>query len=106
MLKEVKDYRDLLLEKGMQGSQVQSFIDAFKISAKSSPRESWDAGYYDVMYSPSTATTVEIISKLKGSNLTDEKLKQYFIDYKKNTGMNIKNASEVYSLYRKQRDKK
>ncbi len=106
VLKEVKDYRDMLIEKGVQKSQVESFINAFKMSAKSSPRESWDAGYYDIMYSPSSDATVEIISKLKGDNLTDAELKEYFISYKKSTGYNIKNMGEVYSLYRKSRDKK
>jgi site-specific DNA-cytosine methylase len=106
VLKEVKDYRDMLIEKGVQKSQVESFVNAFKMSAKSSPRESWDAGYYDIMYSPSSDATVEIISKLKGDNLTDAELKEYFINYKKSTGYNIKNMGEVYSLYRKSRDKK
>ena len=106
VLKEVKDYRDMLIEKGVQKSQVESFVNAFKMSAKSSPSESWDAGYYDIMYSPSSDATVEIISKLKGDNLTDAELKEYFISYKKSTGYNIKNMGEVYSLYRKSRDKK
>jgi len=106
VISQVNEYKDMLLKSGVQPSQVKVFIESFKMSAKSNPKTSWEAGYYDIMYSPSSEATVGIISKLKGSNLTDDELKEYFINYKKSTGYKIKNVGEVYSLYRKSRDKK
>ena len=106
VISQVNEYKDMLLKSGVQPSQVKVFIESFKMSAKSNPKTNWDAGYYDIMYSPSSEATVGIISKLKGSNLTDDELKEYFINYKKSTGYRIKNVGEVYSLYRKSRDKK
>jgi DNA (cytosine-5)-methyltransferase 1 len=106
VISQVNEYKDMLLKSGVQPSQVKVFIESFKMSAKSNPKTNWEAGYYDIMYSPSSEATVGIISKLKGSNLTDDELKEYFINYKKSTGYRIKNVGEVYSLYRKSRDKK
>jgi hypothetical protein len=106
VISQVNEYKDMLLKSGVQPSQVKVFIESFKMSAKSNPKTNWEAGYYDIMYSPSSEATVGIISKLKGSNLTDDELKEYFINYKKSTGYKIKNVGEVYSLYRKSRDKK
>ena len=106
MIAEFNDYKDMLIKKGIPPSQVINFVNSFKMSARSNPRENWDAGYYDIMYSPTSNATAEMIGKLKGKNLTDEQLKDYMIKYKMNTGYNIKNAGEVYKLYRQQRDAK
>ena len=106
VIAEFNDYRDMLIKKGIPPSQVINFVNSFKMSARSNPRENWDAGYYDIMYSPTSNATAEMIGKLKGKNLTDEQLKDYMIKYKMNTGYNIKNAGEVYKLYRQQRDAK